>query len=322
MYIITKSFGGRSTAAATITVTLNSINSISPCICMKYNRFILKIDKNGPIDRIKIRKQNGQEVIYNLFSTNSITIDLTDFVDWNNQSYQYLRIFASQDGVFTNEHIQLRFYTILGKSYPFRPHVNEYRQVVEGDNIQDLFVPFDGFLFGNNRQIPLVQGVNEVDTNMVGLDWIITNTPTISTFDSTFDDTFRPSNALEYVVHLEKVCPIKEKYCLIQYLNYLGENCTLLGYCSEIENEFAGTNYKRSDVGIFDKMTKLNIENHEQKLNVVIPNIYYKAYPSDIMLNETVKITVNGTTYECSPIADATNLTEEYQDYEIMFKIV
>lgn len=324
MYTVNRTYGSGA-QFADINVTINSINNISPAILFKHNKFIMQIDVlRGNVDGVRIvNNAHSQTLNYKLYGQRQVVVDLTDFISWTNNNLDVLRIFFSINGSYVASSINIRYITMVGKSYPFRKPINVHRYVVSGDDTMSVFSPFAGKIhYGNDEEMIIYEGLNEVSLSDVGYQWYLTDDSGFGTFDETFDYTFRPTEIHSYEVNVEELCPCKKQYAVIEYLNYLGENVKLLGYVTNIENSVEGENYRVSNTTIYNRQTNLNVANAGQVITVIIPNINYQAYPTDIMLNESVKLTINGTTYQCSPIADSVETTDEYQDYEINFKIV
>lgn len=303
-------------------ITVNSINDSVPVIIVKHNRLIVNIQiLVGNTDKITV-KHGDAVVSYNIYGQTNIILDLTEFVDWNNNTPDMIKIILGKNNTQQASYI-LRYITMVGKSYPFRQPINVHRYVVSGDDTMSVFSPFTGKIhYGNDEEMIIYEGLNEVSLSDVGYHWYLTDDRGFGTFDETFDYTFRPTEIHSYEVNVEELCPVKKQYAVIEYLNYLGENVKLLGYVTNVENSVEGENYRVSTTTIYNRQTNLNVANVGQVITVIIPNINYQAYPTDIIMNESVKLTINGTTYQCSPIADSGETTDEYQDYEINFKIV
>ena len=311
------------------TITVNSVNDITPLICFKHNKLIVNISINGGFcNYITVKNLSNLQnsFRFDIYNNSTITIDCSGLIKWNNNQLEGLKIeFFNRFGIITG--VTLRILTIDGKSYPLRPNISTDRQVISGDtnyiNNFPLFVPFDCYLlYGNFQALPLLAGINYVDLSVVGHRFAISDDGHHNVFDNTFDYTFNGSGQHEYDVTVTEVCPRKNNYCVVEYINYLGENVKLLGYVAEAENDMEGTNFTRSRISNFNRQTKMNLETVNQTINVVFPNLHYTHYPTDIMLNETVKITVGGVIYECSPIADSATTTDEWQDYEIKLKLI
>lgn len=311
----------------TVQLTINSVTDSSAYIIVhKYNRVIIQLTFTGeqPL-RVQLHNGNVTTSDYYVGNCNYFTMDVTDLIDFpfNFDTYQTYQLFSIRvlydDGGQIYFNVPVRD-ALLGKSHPFRDVVTTYRQMPNNGDIIELFSPFDGFLQSGTDTYPINEGMNTVDLTDIGDRFYITNSY-LSTFDGTFDYTFQ-ADSTAYLCEIDRVCAIKDDAVVLEYVNYNGEKSYLLGYKSEIENTFEGDNYRNSEISLYNKPTKLNMYNHAQTLNVVIPNVYYKAYPSDIMLNETVKLTYKNKVYQASPVADSTSYNDEYQDYELQFKIL
>lgn len=316
-----------SNGTSTLTVTANSvIDSNVQAVFLNYNRVILDISFIGRPETISIQNQlNGRGIKVNVPTIDNLTIDITHLIDfpftYNSYStFQYIDVGARYIG---EPAINIRMSIVEalnGKSYPFREPVTTYRQIPDNSNTIELFSPFNGILQSGTTTQPIRQGLNIVDLANVGDSFYITN-DFITTFDHTFDHTFRLETT-SYSVNIDRVCAMNSRAVLINYVNANGESSYLIGYATDIENGFDGENYQSNAISVFNKQTKLHLYEHRQEMTVVVPNITYEAYPSDIMLNEQVSLTFNNKVYTASPIADASNTSDDYQDYSVKFRIL
>lgn len=304
-----------------VTVQINSvIDSNAEVILFRHNRFICNLSFIGQIP-IFVEIQGKKFYTAN---NSSMTLDLSDYIRWpfyyqNAGTHLLFRIKLVFETGVTQFTIPIRD-ALLGKSYPFRNPVTTYRQIPNGVNTIEIFSPFDGYLQSGNVLVDLYKGLNYIPVANLDDVFFITDN-IISTFDETFDHTFR-TDFHKYICEIEKPCAITKDAYLIRYKNANGENAYLVGYESELVDKFEGTNYRGELLTKFFKQSKLNMYNTSEELTLVIPNIAYEAFPGDIMLNETITVEHNGTIHKCAPIADSVTRSEEFQDYEIKIKLL
>lgn len=304
-----------------VTLTINSVvNGQSQLILFKHNRVIFHFSFVEPPTSVVIQKGYNRVYFYPV-GTTEMTVDITHLMTFPNPNYHTLQVFCNYVNTPTIKWDPLRIVAALNaKSYPFRAPVTLYKQMPNDSDIIELYSPFDGVIQSGTDSQPILQGLNTVDITDVGDRFYITN-QFITTFDYTFDYTFQQDHTA-YLCEVDRVCGMNNKAVVINYTNANGENSYLLGYSTEVENKFDGDNYQSNEITIYNKQTKLHLTDHSQEMTVVIPNVTYLAYPSDIMLNDVVELTYQGRVYKASPIADAVSYTDDYQDYELKFKIL
>lgn len=301
------------------------IDSSSQVVLFKHNRVLLSLTFTGSKPN-SVSITNGTDIQYiNIPYIETLTVDITHFITFpfTYNTYQTYQLFTVK--VYYNNENPITFNVpiveaLYGKSYPFRAPVTLYKQMPNDSDIIELYSPFDGVIQSGTDVQQIRQGLNIVDLTDIGDRFYISNS-VLSTFDDTFDYTFQQDHTA-YLCEIDRVCAINQDALLINYTNANGENSYLLGYRSEIENSFDGDNYQSNEITIYNKQTKLHLTDHSQEMTVVIPNVIFTAYPSDIMLNETVNLTFQNKVYKASPIADATTYSDAYQDYELKFKIL
>lgn len=303
------------------TIQINSVNSSSPIVLMKHNRVILNIiDSSNFITSISLSNMTYPKTLkYHCGFIQTFQVDITNLIDWRyNSSTQAIKITITLGDYEIYESI-IRLVAVNGKSYPFRDHINSVHTLLNGEQYVDIFVPWDGFINGN---IPVLTGVNTVNTQQTGDNLIITQEPDIQVFDDTFDYTFNGISNVRYDVRINRVCPINDQYCVIHYLNYLGEQSTLLGYIKSDRYNFEGENYNWSYISVYNRDKRLNLGSSTQEITVIIPNSNALDYPSDILLNESVELHIGDRTFTCAPIADSVERNTLIQDYQIKFAII
>lgn len=301
------------------------IDSSSQVVLYKHNRVLLSLTFTGSKPN-NVQITNGTDTQYvNIPNIETLTVDITHLITFpfTYNTYHTYQLFTVK--VFYGNENPITFNVpiveaLYGKSYPFRAPVTLYRQIPDDSDVIELFSPFDGVIQNGTDVQQIRQGLNIVDLTDIGDRFYVSNS-VISTFDDTFDYTFQRDHTA-YLCEIDRVCAINNDAVLINYTNANGENSYLLGYRSEVVNSFDGENYQSNNVSIYNRQTRLHLFEHSQEMTVVIPNVTFTTYPSDIMLNETVNLTFQNKVYQASPIADATTYSDEYQDYELKFKIL
>lgn len=306
-----------------IRITINSINSTLPAIVMQHNKLIAKLHlSTSYISRVMIRNNFGLVRTYNNIRSQDIQIDISNLVDWTtNNDLQMIKftITVKLGSVTRTEECEIRLRVIQGKSYPFRENVNLTHTLLQDYRYLEVFSPFAGSI---NGVVPILEGINLVDTRQVGDSFIISEDFDINTFDNTFDYTFNGDSDVVYHVNVNRVCPVNDQYCVIEYKNYLGENSILLGYIKTDSYSFDGSNFNNHDISVYNHNKKFNLASTGQELTVIIPNAHYNLYPSDILLNETVEIQIGNRTFKCAPIAGSISRDSIIQDYQIKLAII
>lgn len=311
------------TTSEYLSITINSINDTIPAIVMQHNKLIAEIRlMTSAIARVMVRNGFGLVRVYNNIRSQDLQIDISNLVDWTiNNSLQMIKFtitvkLGAVPRVFERE---IRLRVIQGKSYPLRENVNTTHNLLQDDRYLEVFSPFAGSI---NGTIPILEGINLVDTQQVGDSFIISEDFDINTFDNTFDHTFNGDSDVVYHVNINRVCPVNDQYCVIRYKNYLGEGSMLLGYIMTDSYIFDGSNFNSSDISVYNRDKKFNLASTEQELTVAIPNAHYNLYPSDILLNDIVEIQVGDRTFKCAPKADSINRSSIIQDYQIKLSII
>ena len=249
-------------------------------------------------------------------------IELNRYLNWSSPS-AHIGVYI-MSGRFTIAHTSFDCILLQGKSYPFREEVVTSRYLLEGQSTFEFYAPQAGNVSNGSTTTTVDVGINTLPVTTYGNGFTYNIGAFSGVFDDTFDYTFDNEGlTVTYAVSCEKQCAINENSCVVEFCNYRGEKCHLLGYTSTVKNELEAETYRAYDRYTYRKGVCNNVVSNSQTITCTFPLVRLRStYPQDILLNDTVKLTINGREYECVPDSQTIERVHDIADLEITFVIL
>lgn len=307
-------------------VTLTCSNSVDNApVMFRRDENDLVFELNDTIYTLKLTVQNSGYTMTTTkipMVTATTYIELNRYLNWSSDT-AHIGVYI-MSGSRTMAQTSFDCILLQGKSYPFRSEVVTFRYLLDGQSTFEFYAPQSGNVSNGSTTTTVDVGINTLPVSTYGGGFTYNIGAFSGVFDDSFDYTFDNEGlTVTYSVECEKQCAINDNSCVVEFNNYRGEKCHLLGYTSNIANELEAETYRAYERFTYRKGVTNNVISNGQTITCTFPLVRFRStYPQDILLNDTVKLTINDREYECVPEAQAIERQTEIADIEITFTIL